>query len=348
MSARICICATQVPFSRGGAELLVESLAGELTRRGYEVETVVLPFSWSSRRQILRSALAWRLLDLTEVGGRPIDLVIATRFPSYAIRHPNKVVWLIHQFRQVYELAGTRFSDFGSLPGDDEVIGMVRRMDLRTLSEARRLCTISKNTAERLERFLGIQGEALYPPPALADRLRVGAPGDYVLGVGRLDEMKRFDRLVAAMAETSSPVRCVLVGEGPERARLEGMISDLGLSERVELAGAVDGDRLVDLYAGALAVYYAPFDEDYGYVTVEAFQSGKPVITTADAGGVLEFVRDGHNGIVCPPGATRRVARAGDRRAGDTEVAAGPGEAGRRDAGAVGWDTVIGALTSTL
>lgn len=348
MSARICICGTQVPFSRGGAELLVESLRNELLQRGFAVELILLPFSWRTRTQILKSALAWRMLDLDAAGGRPIDLVITTRFPSYAVRHPNKVVWLIHQFRQVYELKGTRYSDFGNLPGDDEVVAMIRRMDLRTLSEARRLCTISRNTAERLDRFLGLQAEPIYPPPMLADRLRQGAAGDYVLAVGRLDEMKRFDLLLSGLAECSSDTRCVLVGDGPQRQQLEGLVTELGLEGRVELAGRVEDERLVDLYAGALAVFYAPYDEDYGYVTVEAFKAGKPVITTSDAGGVLEFVRDGHNGFVCPPTGRRQIGRAIDRLATDAALGERLGTAGRRDVEPIHWDKVIEALTSTL
>lgn len=274
--------------------------------------------------------------------------MIATRFPSYVVRHPNKVVWLIHQFRQVYELKGTGYSDFGDLPGDDEVVEMIRRMDQRTLAEARRLCTISRNTAERLERFLGLQGEAVYPPPALGERLRQGDFGDYVLSVGRLDRMKRFDLLLDGLAESSGQVRCILVGDGPERERLESQARRLGLEARVEFAGRVDDERLIELYAGCLAVYYAPFDEDYGYVTVEAFRSGKPVITTADAGGVLEFVRDGHNGWVCATGSRRQIGRAIDRLSDDRDGARRMGAAGKRSVEAIHWDSVIEALTSTL
>lgn len=348
MSARISICGTQVPFSTGGAELLVESLRDELVRRGFEVELILLPFAWQTRSQILRSALSWRLLDLADAAGRPVDLVIATRFPSYVVPHPNKVVWLIHQFRQVYELKGTRYSDFGSFPGDEDVVEMIRGMDRRTLAEARRLCTISRNTAERLERFVGLQGEAVYPPPALSDRLRPGEFGDYVLAVGRLDELKRFDLLLAGLAASSGGTRCVLVGDGPERPRLESMARELGLEERVELAGRVDDERLVDLYSGCLGVFYAPFDEDYGYVTVEAFKSGKPVITTDDSGGVLEFVRDGHNGLVSAPGSRRQIAAAIDRLAADRGLAERLGAAGREDVAGIGWDAVVEALTGTL
>lgn len=347
MSPRILICGTQVPFATGGAELLVDSLGRELADRGFEVERVLLPFAWQSREQILRSALAWRMLDLTQAAGRPVDLVIATRFPSYVVRHPNKVVWLIHQFRQVYELRGTRFSDFGELPGDDEVVGMIQRMDRRALSEARRLCTISENTAERLEAFLGLRGEPVYPPPALTGRLRTGGFGEYVFSVGRLDEMKRFDLLLSALAECRSELRCVVAGVGPEEERLRARAAELGLGERFELVGRVEDERLIELYAGARAVYYAPYDEDYGYVTVEAFQSGKPVVTTDDSGGVLEFVRDEENGLVCPP-APRRIAAALDRLAESEELALRLGKAGRKRVEAIHWDSVVERLTSTL
>ena len=65
------------------------------------------------RRTVLTQAFLWRLLDLTEVDGRPIDLVIATKFPSYVVRHPKRRVWLVHQFRQAYELDGTELGQFG-------------------------------------------------------------------------------------------------------------------------------------------------------------------------------------------------------------------------------------------
>ena len=348
MSARILICGTQVPYSSGGAELLVDSLTSELDRRGFSVERILLPFAWQSREQILRSALAWRMLDLTEAGGRSVDLVITTRFPSYVVRHPNKVVWLIHQFRQVYELEGTRYSDFGDLPDDAEVIETIRRIDRRTLSEARRLCTISGNVAARLESFLGLDGETLYPPPALGERLRPGPFGDYVYSVGRLDEMKRFDLLLTALARSASELRLILAGEGPQRESLAARVAELGLEERVELVGWIDDERLIELYAGARAVYYAPYDEDYGYVTVEAFKAGKPVVTTEDAGGVLEFVRDGRNGFVCPAGSPGRIAAALDRLAEDAELAARLGRAGRERVAPIGWDRVVDRLTGTL
>lgn len=341
---RIAICAVQVPFTRGGAEVLVDSLAEELRRRGHEVEVIRLPFSWLSRMQVLKSSVAWRLLDLHTLTGDPVDLVIATRFPAYLLRHPNKVVWLIHQFRQVYDLAGTPFSEYQGTPSDEKTAAMVRAMDARTLGEARRLFTISSNTADRLQCFNGLTAEPLYPPPKMGEAYRSGDFGDYVLSVGRLDRMKRFDLLLAALAKTEAPVRCVIAGTGPEDGALRERARQLGLEERVRFAGFVPDAELLELYAGALGVFYAPYDEDYGYVTVEAMKSGKPVLTTRDAGGVLEFVEDGVNGVIGDPDRPRTLARALDQWFQDRGEARRLGEAGKRRVSAISWDRVIPAL----
>ncbi len=345
---KVLICNAQVPFARGGAEILVDSLAAELRRRGVEVDLVRLPFNWVGRGELLKSALAWRLLDVERVAGERIDAVIATRFPSYLIRHPNKVVWLVHQHRQVYELLGTEHSDFTSSPRDQRVVEMVRAMDRRGLSEARAVCTISRNTAQRLKRFNGLEGTALYPPPALLGRLRRGAMGDYVFASGRLEPIKRFDLLLEALARTRSSLRCRIAGEGPELERLRALARRLGIADRVELLGWVDEERLLELYAGCLAVYYAPFDEDYGYVTVEAFLCGKPVVTTADAGGVLEFVEDGRSGCVAESPDAARVAVALDRLHGEPGRAARLGADGRARVAGIGWDKVVAALLGDL
>ncbi|HEV3456008.1 MAG TPA: glycosyltransferase family 4 protein [Thermoanaerobaculia bacterium] len=345
MSAeRICICDAQVPFVRGGAEMLRDSLRDELTRRGHEVDVVTMPYHWPTRVDVLKGCLAWRLIDLTEASRKRIDRVIATRFPSYLVKHPNKVVWLVHQLRQVYDLLGTTYSDFGDTPRDREVIAMVRDMDRRTLNEARGVFAISRNVAERLQRGNEVEAEVLYPPPRHDHRC--GEFGDYVLSIGRLDIMKRHDLLIQAMKHTTTAVRCRIAGSGPEREALAELAARLGVAERVELMGWVDDREVVELFAGACGVFFAPYDEDYGYVTVEAFKAGKPVVTTADAGGVLEFVEDGVNGFVCAPDSPREIGARLDRLFLDREEARALGAAGQARVQSIGWDRVIARLIS--
>src|SRR5207244_4506829 len=147
------------------------------------------------------------------------DSVIATKFPAYCVRHPNKVAWVLHQFRQAYDYDGTDLGQFSDSPKDRATRRAIERLDAVALGEARRVFATSRNVAERLLRF----------------------------------------------------------------------------------NGRVDDDRLADLYARCLAVYYAPVDEDFGMVPFEAFLSGKPVLTTTDAGGPLEVVHDRETGLVVAP-----------------------------------------------
>ena len=340
---RILICTAQVPFVRGGAEYLAEGLRDALRARGHAAEIVALPYQWHPVERIPESALAWRLLDLTQVNGAPVDMVIATKFPSYMVRHPRKVLWLVHQHRQAYDWYGTPLSDFANLPAHREVREAIFRMDRRGLGECRPRFTISRNVSARLRRFNGLDSEPLYPPSPFAARLRAGPYGDYILSASRLDRSKRLDLLLEAAALAGPAVRLLLAGDGPDRGRLEGLAARLGLGERTRFLGFVGDDELVGLYAGARAVYYAPVDEDYGFATVEAFGAARPVVTTDDAGGVLEFVRDGESGVVCPPDAAA-IARALASLAADPALAERLGRAGRPQVAAIGWDRVVGAL----
>lgn len=340
---RILICTSQVPFVRGGAELLAEGLCAALRQRGHSVDIVSLPYSWQPHEQLSRSALAWRLLDLTHVEDVPIDQIICTKFPSYAAAHHHKVVWLVHQHRQAYDWYGTQLSDFANTAEDREVRAMLLRLDRRMLAEARQRFAISKNVSERLKRFNGLESQVLYPPSRYAGQLQAGPYGDYLLSDARLDAAKRLDLLLHALAVMHLPMRCILISTGPDRERLERLSAELGLGKRAEFRGFVSDAELIELYAGARAVYYGPYDEDYGFTTVQALAAARPVVTTTDAGGVLEFVRHEHNGLIAIPEA-RAIAAQLDRLAEDSTLAAKLGMAGPASVGQITWERVCTAL----
>jgi Glycosyltransferase len=343
MSKRILICATQVPFVRGGAENLVDGLRDALRERGHSVDVVSLPFSWYPPERIPDSALAWRLLDIAAPSGIPVDQVICTKFPSYLIRHPRKVVWLVHQHRQAYDQYGTPLSDISNSESDRAVRDSIFRMDQNGLGEAVARYTISRNVSERLRRFNRLSSTPLYPPSRYADQLYAGPYGDYILSPARLDGAKRLDLLLQALVHTSSKIRCIFVSDGPDRQKLEAEARRLGLADRVEFRGRVSDQELVDLYAACRAVYYAPVDEDYGFVTVEAFGAARPVVTTNDAGGVLEFVQDGVNGYILEP-EPQGIAKAIDRLASDAGLAERLGRAGQPLVKDITWDNVVSKL----
>ena len=173
---------------------------------------------------------------------------------------------------------------------------------------------------------------------------RAEAVEGYVISVGRLETLKRIDMLVRAAVWLPAPGRVVIVGEGPERERLEALASELGVADRVSFLGYVDDARVRSLYARAGAVFYAPWDEDYGLVTLEAFHSGKPVVTTHDAGGPLEFVEDGGSGLVVDPEPAAIGAALG-RLLASPDLARRFGERGLERVRGLHWDGVIEALT---
>lgn len=339
---RILVCTTQVPFARGGAELLSEGLRDALRAAGHEAELVALPFAWTPHTQVFKSALAWRLLDLTQVGGQPVDAIICTKFPSYAARHPRKIVWLVHQHRQVYDWYGTALSDWGAQEGDAETRRLIQRVDRRALGEAHKLFAISRNVAARLRRFNELQATPLYPPSHLSGRLHTGPFEDFVLSIARLDAAKRIDLLLEALARSGTPLRAVIAGRGPEQDRLQRLARSLGVSDRVTFPGFVDDATAIDLLARCRAVYYAPVDEDYGLATIEAFAAGKPVLTTTDAGGVLEFVQDGVSGLVCAPQPDAIAAQIA--RLVDVDLAQKLGNHNPRRVASIDWPQVVQTL----
>lgn len=330
---RIAVCHPQTPFSRGGAEMHTEGLATALAEAGHDVEIVGVPFKWYPPSEIVHQMAMWRSLDLSESNGQRIDMVIALKFPAYLARHERKIVWLIHQHRTAYELWD--HPTFGDLSLYDEgraVRDMIWRADRLALGEAKRVFTNSANVKERLQRSIGTPAEVLYHRSPLSETLLRRTPrehGDYVLYPSRLEPLKRQTLAVEAMRHVQTGVRLVLVGTGPQEGAIRERIERPDLAGRVEMTGRVPDERLIELYLGALAVFNGPFDEDYGYVTLEAMAARRPVVATTDSGGPLELVRDGEEGVVVEPTA-RALARAFDELALGKRRAAELGSAAQR------------------
>jgi glycosyltransferase involved in cell wall biosynthesis len=344
----VVVCAVQSPFVSGGAEIHVRELARALAARGFGVEVVSLPFHAYPPSEVARQALAWRLLELRHATGESIDLVIPTKFPSYLVRHHRKVAWVFHQYREAYDLLGTEHSPLGSSASDQEIVATVRAMDQAALGECRAIFTNSRNVADRLARHNQLAATPLYPPPQQLGRHRCDAYANFLLAPGRLEPTKRPELLLRAFACTRGDAQLKITGTGALRQDLERLAASLGIAERVQFLGFVSEDELLSLYAQCRAVAYVPYDEDFGYVTVEAFLSRKPVVTASDSGGPLEFVEEGATGFVAAP-APDALAHAIDRLLAlpETALAEMGHEAARRVAG-INWDTVVDRLTELV
>jgi glycosyltransferase involved in cell wall biosynthesis len=353
--ARILILGAKVPFTHGGQEVLISSLLGRIRSLGHSVDVIELPFNPLPKENLLTQAAMWRSLDLSHFAGQPIDLVIATKYPTYFARHPRKSVWLVHQLRSIYDLYGGQFSDFGDDPRDEAMRRLIADGDTLALGECVYRAAISKNVSERLLAFNNLSSETLYPPLPLGDLYRSEKPENYILSVGRLCRIKRVDMMIEALSSIRSELHLKIVGKPDEPGIMEYLtntIKRFGVEDRVHFLGRVTDEELVELYSRALGVYYAPFDEDYGYVTLEAMASSRPVITATDSGGTLEFVVDGKNGRIVKPEAAA-IANAFNELFNEKSRATEMGKSGRaliESSGMIsaGWDELTTKLLSPL
>ena len=303
MIRNVLICTTQVPFTSGGAESHVEGLRRALFVAGYAAEVVALPFKWYPPTEIMRGAMAWRMLDLSAANGKPVDLVIGMKFPAYLVAHERKVLWIMHQYRAAYNLWGTPFDDLSTYPEGARVREWIQHCDRNFIPEARKVFANSRTVAERLKRYNDIESEPLYHPPPLADRLQPGEQGDYIFCPSRLEPQKRQELLIEAMRFARTPVKIVLAGSGDPKYEkgIKQKLEQIGAADRVTLRGFVSDEEMAHLYANALGVCYLPFDEDYGYVTPQAMLSAKPVVVARDGGGAAEFIEHESEGFVVEP-----------------------------------------------
>jgi glycosyltransferase involved in cell wall biosynthesis len=246
--------------------------------------------------------MAWRLLDLSESDGEKIDLVIATKFPTYAVEHHNKVLWMVHQYRIMYDLAFSEFDGYHCNPKVSENTLKIRK-EIKEIEEIflkeciQPIYSISQTVKERLKKFNLVESILLYPPAPFGENIAIGEYGDYILHVGRLDKIKRIDLLIRAFAKTKNG-KLVITGKGSEYNYLFNLIQELKIEDRCTMIGFLNESDLVEYIANARAIYYSPHDEDYGYATIEAFLAKKPIITCWDSGEVAKIVNFTKAGLI--------------------------------------------------
>ncbi|MCG6925621.1 MAG: glycosyltransferase family 4 protein [Acidobacteria bacterium] len=344
---RILVVTSDVPLVSGGHRVIAEELARAIVRRGHLAEVVRTP-----QNRFGRQFTAYLANWATDVGmtgdGHAVDQIVSLRFPSYAVRHHRHVCWLNHRMREYYDLWPALRS---KLSRKDLLKESIRRVlvhgaDRYLLTRhVTRLYAQSNTIAAGLRRFGGIPSEVLYPPPP--ERLyRTEGYEPFVFAVSRLHSTKRLDLLVRAMAALESKeLRAVIAGTGEEEEGLKRLAGDLGVGSRVDFVGRITDEELLAFYARCRGVFFAPLMEDYGFVTLEAFRSGKPVLTAIDSGGPAELVVDDRSGYVVPPD-PKAIARRLDLWAGQADLAARMGAAGEADSRGLRWESCVDTLLS--
>lgn len=339
---RIALLNTIMSHIRGGAEILVDDLAEQLQAYGHEVMVFRLPFPRSFEAPLVAAIESARMLCLDE-----FDRVIAFKFPAYCIKHQAKVIWMFHQFRQVYDLWG---KEYGLQPGPtgESLRKIIMAADDEDIPRSSHVYTIAKQVANRLKHFNNINSTVLYPPLQHHELYYTGKTGDYLFYPSRMNSMKRQHLAIEAMSHVNSGVRLVITGvcEGLYFDQLKKLIQDNDLEKRVELRNEwISDEEKRELMANALGVVFIPYEEDYGFVSLEAFYSAKPIITCTDSGGATEFVEDSISGFEVQP-RPEAIAAAMDKLYFDKSMSENMGKAGqdeinRRD---ITWQATIRKL----
>lgn len=325
-----------------------EGLCNALQAAGHETEIVAIPFKPRPVERIPDQILACRLLDLTESNGAKIDALIGLKFPAYLVPHPNKVLWILHQHREAYELWDRSYGDIVISPNGRSVRDAIRLADKQLIAESKQVFANSRNVAQRLQHYCDIQASPLYHPPANAERFYTKKAKDYLLYPSRLTQIKRQELVLHALAQTEHPVKVRFAGapdHPPYLEHLQDLAETLKIESRVEWLGHVTEEEKRDLYARCLGVLFVPLDEDYGYVTLEAMLSNKAIITCKDSGGPLEFVQDHRTGLVCDSQVSS-LANAMDEFWENRSTVKKWGQAGREsyDSLDITWDHVVERL----
>lgn len=343
--SRILVVTSSPPLVEGGHLVIARALVRALQERGHDSDLVVTPSN-----RFGRQASAYVANWMTDVGrtgsGERVDQVISTRYPSYAVRHERHVCWLNHTMREYYDLWD---SWSATLSPQGRLKEHARRALIRAADSylfhhnVTRLFAQSKTVQDRLTRWNGVSSEVLYPPPPHR-HYHCADYGDFLFAYSRLAPLKRLSLVIDAMAmPAAAGVRCVIAGDGEERAALQARARERGVEDRVSFVGHISDEELTTYLATCRAVVFVPQAEDYGMVTIEAFASGKPVITAADSGAPVELVIPGINGNVVAPTADA-LGRAMGELAGDRGLAEQMGQAAAKRASEITWDAAVTQL----
>ena len=325
--------------AHGGAEIFFDGLSRAISDQNLETDLIFEISDESSIAAIKKSYLKFYDLDFSRYDG-----VVSTKAPSYAVRHHNHICYLVHTMRVFYDMFETEFPWADARLIADR--NYIQQLDTAAFSYPRtkKIFTIGWEVTNRLKRYNGLESTVLHPA-VLNDHFTQGNFGNYLFIPGRLHRWKRIDLLIEAMEKVSNKkIELNIAGLGEDEYSLKRMAKN---NPNIHFLGRVADSDLVKFYSGAFAVPFVPKSEDYGYVTIEAFKSGKPVITCDDSGEPAWFVKKSGGGIVSPP-KPRDIAEAIDFLSSNIQSAEQMGQSGLNLIHNINWDNIATTLLKEL
>lgn len=346
VAGRIAVVAVRPASGEvGGAERLYEGLAQALEAAGNEVDLLQIVSEERSFETIQESYLRFYDLDLSRYAR-----VVSTKAPSYAVRHPNHVCYLLHTMRVFYDMFEVEFPE--PTPELLQQRKWIHELDTCCLSPpyTRAIFSNGQEVRDRLRSYNGLDAIVLHHdtfgllraeacPEPVANR-----ESPFIFMPGRLHRWKRVQLVIKAMKFVDAPIELKIAGSGED----EGWLQELAASDsRITFVGAVSDQELVNLYQQALVVPFVPQREDFGLITLEAFRCSKPVITCEDSGEPTRLVRDGWSGFICPPLA-KAVAEKLQHLIDHPETAREMGRRGHASVAHISWERVSQTVLDSL
>ena len=312
------VAPSPIPYSSGGAEKLWQGMFNYINRyTNHQCELIKIPIKEDNFYNLIDAYYKFYRLDLSH-----FYMVISGKYPAWMVKHPNHYLYMLHPLRGLYDLYDfKRFKDekapdfLKEITSIDEMFKklfelkkqdikidfpskvakeIIHFLDLNAQKNIKKFFAISKTVALRENYFFTNQKiEVVYPPTDI-ENLHSNSY-DYFFTVSRLDKPKRVDLIVKAYIKARVNIPLNIAGTGLEFKNIKSLTKD---NPNIKLLGYISDKDLVDFYANALSTIFIPYKEDYGLVTIESMLSKKPVITTNNSGGVLEFVKDGKTGLV--------------------------------------------------
>ncbi len=217
---KILIVNAMIPHVWSESDELAAHLEKNLNIVGHEAEILRIPFSSNPIDKVVPQMLMCENFKLFNV-----DKVIALKFPAYMVPHSDKILWLLHQFRQSYDLK--------------ELKSIVTKADTLTFKTAKKIFTNSKAAQHKLKRYNNAASEILNPPLNTPELFTGGTSEGYIFAGGRISSDNRQHMLIEALAKTSSKVRLLIAGSPDSQEEGEKLFK---FAEKFEVANRVKID----------------------------------------------------------------------------------------------------------
>ncbi len=319
------------PWVKGGAERRVYELATRLVKRGHEVHWYSIGWWWpeqgkndvenngiklhgvskpqelySEDRRSIKEAMLFSIHLFRPLMKENFDVVDCQGFPFFSsfVSKLHEVLGKSHMIITLHEVWGNYWYDYLGRAG---IFGKIVERSMLALTDE--FITVSKKTERDLQKIKKTDKSTVIPNGIDYNQIKSVEPSNIssdIIFAGRLIKEKRVELLIRSVSIVRSKcpeLRCMIVGDGPERNKLEKMVEDLNLTDLITFHGFMDSYPDLIGSMKSSKVFVLPSErEGFGMVIVEANACGIPVVVVDHPmNAAKELVFEGKNGYIAKP-----------------------------------------------